>query len=261
MCRFICSIVLNLVVVCFFNCLTSNHLKSMNETQTIQHASNKLIVKEATNDPASLEMVPNFNKGITRLDEINAEVDSLGIQQEKDLTGVKTDKDKTVVSLADYVIELMGALYSHAYQTGNATLMSRVGYKSSVIRHLATPELLTVAGVVLVEAQNLPAEELLQAGIGSEDLATVQNLIAELNEVNTGPKEAIIDRAGVTERLAELFTESNGIVKNTLDKLAPQYKRKAPEFYRRYKAARGARYKGKSTTKPETVTQPEVAAN
>jgi len=233
----------------------------MNETQTIQHASNKLIVKEATNDPASLEMVPNFNKWIIRLGEINAEVDSLGILQEKDLTGVKTDKDKTVFSLADYVIELMGAVYSYAYQTGNATLMSRVDYKSSVIKHLATPELLTVAGVIVLEAQNLPEEELMQAGIAAEDLATVQNLIAELKEVNTKPKEAIIDRAGITERLGVLFAESKGIVKNTLDKLAIQYKRKAPEFYRRYKAARGTRYKGKSSPKPETVIEPKISVN
>ena len=244
-----------------FSYLTFNYFKSMNEIQAIQHASNKLIVKEATNDPASLAIVPNFNNGIIRLGEINSEVDSLGIQQEKDLTGVKTDKDKTVFSLADYVIEISGAVHSHAYQTGNATLMSRVDYKASVIKHLATPELLKVAGVVLVEAQNLPAEELMQAGIGSEDLSTVQNLIAELKEVNTGPKEAIIDRAGVTEKLGALFAESKGIVKNILDKLAPQYKRKAPEFYRRYEAARGTRCKGKSSTKPETVSQPEVSAN
>jgi hypothetical protein len=233
----------------------------MNETQTIQQASNKLIVKEATNDPASLAMVPNFNKGIIRLGEINAEVDSLWILQEKDLTGVKADKDKKVTNLSDYVIEISGAVHSYAYETGNDKLMSLVDYKPSVIRHLATPELLKVAGVVLVEAQNLPAEDLMQAGIGPEDLSTVQNLIAELNEVNTGPKEAIIDRAGITEKLAALFAESKGIVKNTLDKLAPQYKRKAPEFYRRYKAARGTRYKGKSSTKPETVTEPEASAN
>lgn len=163
-------------------------------------------------------------------------------------------------SLADYVIELSGAVHSHAYQTGNDTLMSRVSYKPSVIKHLATAELLKVAGVVLVEAQNLPAEELMQAGIGPEDLSTVQNLIAELKVVNTGPKEAIIDRAGVTEKLSVLFAESSGIVKNTLDKLAPQYKRKAPEFYRRYKAARGTRYKGRNSTKPEPVTQPEIPA-
>jgi hypothetical protein len=243
-----------------FSYLTFNSFKSMNEIQTIQHASNKLIVKEATNDPESLALVPYFNKGIIRLGEINSEVDSLEILQEKDLTGVKTDKDKTVFSLADYVIELTGAVHSHAYLTGNATLMSRVDYKSSVIKHLATPELLKVAGVVLVEAQNLTAEELMQAGIGPEDLSSVQNLIAELKEVNTGPKEAIIDRAGVTEKLGVLFAESQGIVKNTLDKLAPQYKRKAPEFYRRYKASRGTRYKGKSSPKSETVTQQEASA-
>jgi len=244
-----------------FNYLTSIHLKSMNETQTIQHASNKLIVIEAMTDPASLAMVPNFSKGITRLGEINDEVDSLGILQEKDLTGVKTDKDKTVFSLIDYVIELIGAVHSYAHLTGNATLMSRVDYKSSVIKHLSTAELLTVAGVVVAEAKNLPEEELTQAGISGKDLATIQDLIAELNEVNTRPKEAIIDRAGVTVRLGVLFVESKGIVKNTLDKLAPQYKRKAPEFYRRSKAARGTRYKGKSLPKPDPETQLEASTN
>lgn len=244
-----------------FSYLTFNYFKFMNETQAIQHASNKLIVKEATNDPASLAAIPNFNTGITRLSEINAEVDSLGILQEKDLTGIKTDKDKTVFSLADYVIEISGAVHSRAYQTGNDTQMSLVDYKPSVIRHLATPELLIVAGVVLVEAQNLPAEELMQAGIGPEDLSTVENLIAELKVVNTGPKEAIIDRAGVTEKLGALFAESKGIVKNTLDKLAPQYKRKAPEFYRRYKSARGTRYKGRNSSKPDQGTDPEAPAS
>lgn len=241
--------------------LILNSFNSMNETQTIQHASNKLMVKEATNDPASLVLVPNFNNGINRLSEINSEVDALGIQQEKDLTGVKTDKDKTVFSLTDYVIELIGAVHSHAYQTGNATLMNRVSYKTSKIKQMASVDLLTVAGVVLEEAQCMPAEVLMGVGFSPEDLAIVQNLITELKEVNTGPKEAIIDRSGVTERLRILFAESSGIVKNTLDKLAPQYKRKAPEFYRRYKAARGTRYKGKSLPKPELVPEAEVLAS
>jgi len=74
-----------------------------------------------------------------------------------------------------------------------------------------------------------------------------------------GYKSSVIKR--VTERLGELFTESKGIVKNTLDKLVPQYKRKSSEFYRRYKAARGMRYKGKSSPKPETLNQPEVSIN
>jgi hypothetical protein len=240
-----------------YSLLTLNHLNTMNETQTIQHASNKLIVKEATNDSASLALVPGFNKGITRLGEINDKVDSLGILQEKDLTGVKTDKDKTVLSLVDYVVELSGAVHSYAFETSNATLLNRVSYKASQIRQMASGDLLIVAGVVLDEAQRLTPEALTHVGFSPEDLVIVQGLIAELDEVKTGPKEAIIDRAGVTETLRTLFAESSGIVKNTLDKLAPQYKRKAPEFYRRYNAARGTRYRGRNSTKPEQGTDPE----
>ena len=86
-------------------------------------------------------------------------------------------------------------------------------------------------------------------------------MIGDFNETKSGPKEAIIDRSESTERLRVLFNEANLIVKNSLDKLAPQYKRKAPEFYRRYKIARGMASTNKNATQtpasePVTVQEP-----
>jgi len=230
----------------------------MNKKQAKQHASNKLIEKEATSDPVSLALVPYFGKGIARLGEINSEIDSYGIQQEKELGGVTVDKGKTRLILIGWMVEVGGAVHSSAHKTGNNTLMSRVNYKQSEIKRLNQPELLSVAGVILEEAQGLSAADLLEEGIHQEDLTTFQNVIAEFDDVQSAPKEAVIDRAGATEKIRALLAEARGIVKNSLDKLAPQYKRKAPEFYRRYKAAGGMKSKGMSSQKPEPVTEPEV---
>jgi hypothetical protein len=56
-------------------------------------------------------------------------------------------------------------------------------------------------------------------------------------------REAVIDRSGVTERLRKLFDEGNSLVRDTLDRLAVQFKRKDPEFYMKYKAARLVNYR------------------
>lgn len=231
----------------------------MDKRQTKQHASNELIVKEATNDPESLELVPSFKKSIVRLGEINAEIDSLETQQGKDLGGIATNKKIVRLSLIDWMLEVGGAVHSSASETGNYTLKSRVDYKQTVINRMEQLELISVAGIILKEAQSLTAEALLEQGISPEDLATFQSLIDKFKGVQSSPKEAIIDRSGATEKIGTLLAEARGIIKNSLDKLALQYKRKAPEFSRRYKAARGTGYKGK-LSKPEPVTEPEVPA-
>jgi hypothetical protein len=230
----------------------------MEKKQTKQHASNTLLVKEATNDPESLELVPSFRDGINRLGEINKEVNSLAVLQEKDLKGITTDKDKTKLTMSDWMIEVSGAVHSYAHGIGNNTLMSRVAYKRSEIRRMDQPELLAAAGVVLEEAQRIPAEALLKEGICPDDLISMQNLIADFNNVKSGPKEAVIDRSGATEKVRALFAEAKGIIENSLDKLAPQYKRKAPEFYRRYIAVRGKNKRGRKSTKTEPVVTPET---
>jgi hypothetical protein len=229
----------------------------MNKTQEVLHASHQLIVKEATNDPASLELVPSFRDGINRLGEINTEVNSLAVKQEKDLGGITVDKNVIHDNLIDWMIEVSGAEHSYAHRIGNNTLMSRVDYKEAALKYMAQPELLSVAGVILEEAQFIPAEALLKEGIGQEDLTTLQNLIAEFDDKKSSPKEAVIDRSGATERIGVLIAEAKGIVDNSLDKLAPQYKRKAPEFYRRYMTVRGKNKQDKKSTVTEPVVTPE----
>ena len=58
--------------------------------------------------------------------------------------------------------------------------------------------------------------------------------------------------------MAELFSQAENIKKNTLDRLAPQFERKAPEFYNKYKTAAHVIYR-RAAKKTDTTT-PEAKA-
>jgi conjugal transfer/entry exclusion protein len=87
------------------------------------------------------------------------------------------------------------------------------------------------------------------------DFKTAYN---QFHEGSSNTREAIIDRSGHTQKLLDLFEEASDLKKN-LNRLASQFKRKAPEFYQKYMAAANVIYK----TSPKAVGADQVkpAAN
>lgn len=209
----------------------------MNSYQIARQASYKLMVSEAKSSPATISLISTFAKGITRLDEITIEIDSLSIQQSKNITGITGDKNNQMEEVIDFLLDVGGAVHSYAIGKGDKILQAKVNYKATRIDKMKQSELVDAAGVVLEEAGKIAPEALAEEGITADEMTrftTVYNLFKN----STGDKrEAVIDRSGYTDRLAELYTEAAALKKNTLDRLAIQFKRKAPEFYQKYKAA------------------------
>ena len=209
----------------------------MNTYQISRQASNKLIVTEAKNAPTTISLIPTFAKGITRLDEITIEIDSLSMQQSKDITGITDDKNAQLEDVMGYIIDVAGAVHSYAIGKGDKTLQAKVNYKVTRIDKMKLAEVMDAAGVVLEEAGKVPAEALAGEGITAEEMTKFAAAFALLKSSTGGKREAVIERTSYTDRLAELFTEAADLKKNTLDRLASQFMRKAPEFYNKYKAA------------------------
>ncbi|NJO91618.1 MAG: hypothetical protein HC831_23635 [Chloroflexia bacterium] len=74
-------------------------------------------------------------------------------------------------------------------------------------------------------------------GISAEELAECVRLQEIVRLEGQAPKHAIIESAGYTEQLNLKTNEAYKLKKETLDKLATQFKRKDPDFYRLYDAA------------------------
>ena len=210
----------------------------MNKYQTARLDSLKLIVKESNDHPDSIAPIPKFGIIANRIDTICNKIDILRIEQEKDLTGITTDIDVVHENMVDSTIEIAGAVYSNAHELKNNTLMAKVNFKSTIVEKMTQAELIAAAGVVLIEAEKIPAGALANEGVTPEELMAYKQLITTYKAIKSSNKEAVIERSGTTETLSSLFKEASALLKGQLDRLALQLKRKDPEFYRRYKAAR-----------------------
>lgn len=214
----------------------------MNKYQNAKLDSYKLVVKEARNNKQTTDLIPKFAKGIDRLEVIVTELDKLKTEQEADITGIAEDKGALQEELSDYVLDVAGAVHSYAQSNKDFTLMARVNFKPTSIERMNQHDLISAAETTRTEAAKLPLEVLAEEGISAQELAAFTKLIEDFRNIKPAPREAIIDRSSVTERVKGLFTEAQELIKGSLERLASQYKKKNPDFYLKYKAARNIIY-------------------
>lgn len=230
----------------------------MNYYQKARLSSNKQIVIEAENHAAEVAVIPTFVRGIEQLKVINTELDDLSAIQSEDLTGITEDKNEVQHEVIDYLLEFSGAIHSYAGQQGNKSLQSLVNFKIGKIDLLDRHEIIDAATTVLSEARKVPARALASEGITPDEVIQFDTVLTQLKGYSNTRHTAGIDQKDVTRRIAKLFAQAADIKKNTLERLVPQYERKAPEFYNKYKTAANVTYRH-AAKKTDAVT-PEVKA-
>ena len=226
----------------------------MNKYQTARLDSLNLIVKESNNNPESIAIVPNFGIVINKIGTICNELGELQVFQEKDLTGITADKEVDFENLGDTTIDISGAVYSYAHDRKDNTMMAKVNLKSKAIERMTQSEVVAVAGIVLEEALKVPANDLAKEGISAAEMNDFKQLISHFKSIKSSNREAVIDRSGTTEKISILFKEASSLLNNKLDRLATQFKRKDPEFYLKYKAARSVQYRAAQKKVTEAAT-------
>jgi hypothetical protein len=222
----------------------------MNYFQNAKLTSYKLIVTEAKNNPNVPTLIPTFATGINRLEAITNEIGDIAIQQTKNITGVTDDKNVLLNNLCGCMLDVSGAVHSYAISKKDKILAAKVNYNESYIAKMSHANVITISGIVLEEAGKLAPEELANEGISTDEMDEFKDDYTRFKDVSSDSREAIIDRSGYTQRLADLFAEASDLKKNTLDRLATQFKRKDPDFYQKYQAASIVFYKRSAKTTP-----------
>lgn len=230
----------------------------MNNYQKARLSSNKQIVIEAENDAAAVAVIPTFVRGIEQLKVINSEIDDLSAIQSQDLTGITEDKNDVQQEVTDYLLEFSGAIHSYAGQQGNKSLQALVNFKPTKVEHLDQHEIIEAGTTVLNEARKVSPIELTNEGISPDEIIRFDDMLTQLKGYSNTRHTAGIDQMDITRRIVNLFAQAADIKTNTLDRLAPQFQRKAPEFYNKYKAAATVIYK--RAAKKTDATTPEAKA-
>jgi len=225
----------------------------MNNYQKARHSSNKQIVIVAENNQSVTDSIPSFARGIEQIKGINSQIDDLSVLRNQDLKGITDDKNDVQDEAADYLIEISGAIHSYAGQQGNKTLQAQVNFKSTKVEHLDRHDIIDACSKVLIEARKIAPNDLADEGISTEELNHFDEVITQLKSYSNAHQTAEIDQKDITRRIGELLIKATDIKRNTLDRLAPQFQRKAPEFFNKYKDAANVIYR-RSAKKTDTPT-------
>lgn len=229
----------------------------MNHFQLSKLNTYRLISIETKNNQTEASLIPAFIKGVARLEAMIVEIDQLAVEQSTNITGITKEKNAFLNELEAYLVDVAGAVYAHAQLQNNKTLQEIVNFKQGTVAKMQQSAVINAAAIVLEEATKLTPEELAEGGISAEEMTQFADTLTQVKAAANEPRAAIIDRTGYTQRMADLFTEASDLKKNTLDRLATQFARKAPDFYYKYLAAATVIYRHKSKTPAPT---PEVEA-
>jgi hypothetical protein len=210
----------------------------MNDYQEEKHTSNKLVVKVANENPEATKLIPDFEDGIKKLDVINKEVEKVRTLQEEDKSGVTDNKHYTLDNLRESTLDVGGAVHSYGSKKKDVPLMGKVNFKAGKLSGMVPGKIIAAANTTLEEAKKIPAEDLAKAGITAAELTEYEALVTYFKTVSAAPREAQVEVSAYTKRLAVLFAESRELFRDSLDKLARQFKKKAPSFYVLYRGAR-----------------------
>ena len=178
-----------------------------------------------------------FGSTLSELDTRILEIDALRVTQEIDITGVSGTKQQVKDVLIDHLEELIGSLEAYATEIEELNLLERIYYTPSALRQTSATELVGISKLVLNEGEKY-LESIKSFGVTAKSLAELDKKIKAFNVILTAPRQAIIDRSMATDGLKDAIRITDALLKRRLDKLALRFRKKAPEFYNRYKKAR-----------------------
>ncbi|MEI8086285.1 MAG: hypothetical protein WCG93_08735 [Paludibacter sp.] len=209
----------------------------MNDYQKASKNSFDLIVKVGDEYPEAIALVPRFATTFATFKNVVNQIAGLSALQATDIRGVAEDKNALMDEVIHQLVDVSGAIHSYAIFKNDKTLAAKVNYKEYTMNKMSLSDLLDACAIVLEEASKIAPEELANEGITADELTQLTTDYTQLKAGKSNTRGAIIDRTSYTQQIADLFTQAADQKKNTLDRLATQFQRKAPEFHQKYKAA------------------------
>lgn len=157
--------------------------------------------------------------------------------QETAYTGVTKDKKTARLAMKDSAMLVSGAVIAYASTVGNETLKKAVSFSASSIMQGRDTVAAQRARVIHDQANGVVAL-LADFGVTATVLSDYMDLIEAFEAMIPAPRVAIVMKKGAGQSLQLLIGNVLVVLKDQLDKLMPQFKVSAPEFYEAYFDAR-----------------------
>lgn len=229
----------------------------MNNYQRAVLTANEKMLIECDKTPESVKLIPLFATKIVRVREIVNEINALAPLQAENLTGITSEKNSLLQTVADLSVDFAGAIHAYAEEEKNTQLQTKMDLTRSDFNGRNQSKILLNIDLVLAQIPNVPLAAFLNCGITEEEIKDYQEQTAILKPMLTAKGIATIDQSGITDRINNLFDELSTIKNKTIKRLITQYSRKDPDFYFKLKATMVVQYRStasKSNKKTEDTT-------
>ncbi len=160
-----------------------------------------------------------------------------GMQKNIPITGVTKRKQAAENHLVELTLQVANATYVFAVNTGNDELKKLSTTTRSKLYRMEGNALLSNTGNISENAKKYIIE-LKAYGINNTNITELNAAIVEFQQLISKPRDTTLERKGYTEKLSQLFTETNLTLYDKMDKLIELFKSSAPNFYDAYKDAR-----------------------
>jgi hypothetical protein len=188
-----------------------------------------------------------------------AAIDEAGRRQQAPTSGATDEKAQVRLSLEEKILEIADQSAALAEKNSNANLAAQVEFSLSSLDKLSDDELEeTGKSVSALATANLAA--LADYAITQADVTALDALTTKFHGVKSAPRTALAGRAGVTNTMPDLISNTTSVLRNRLDKLMTRFKKSNPEFYAGYQSARVIVDRGGSGgSAPPSPTPPPTA--
>lgn len=161
--------------------------------------------------------------------------DIMGVveRQETAITGVRSDKMNAQDLMITSALSVSGSVFAYASATNNQTLKDAVDYTESSLKYVRDTLSAERCRIIHGQASAVVAD-LADYGVTAAVLGELDLRINAFIGLIPAPRVAITSRKGATSGLVDLIKEMDIILKEQLDRLMPQFRTAAPDFYKHY---------------------------
>lgn len=175
-------------------------------------------------------------------------------KQEKDASGLVTERKLLRETLTRQTLKVSGALLAYSSATGNAELMAVANYSPSNLAQ-SRDNIFYDKARIISEAASPLATQLTGYNLVAADLTQLQTLLGQYLTAIPKRRNAAAVSKSATAAIRALFKDADLLLRKKLDMLMLSFRISNPDFYANYQNARiivdlGAGRKAKET--PET---------
>lgn len=230
----------------------------MNSKQNSIYAMLRRIYDFLTKNLSLLSGLPLFTNLFGTYQTKLTQIGVLSEQQEKDISGLRKQKDALRADLIIKVLDVSRRVVAYAKLTGNEVLAKEAYYTETDLQHYPDETLATSCSVIY-SAADTNAAALVEYKVTAETLTALKKAIDDFRTAMDSPKKGYIEKKQTTDQLAQLFDEEAALL-GKLDLLVDMLKNTNPEFYAEYYDTRKVVYHSGSLSVKGQVTDAATGA-